>query len=125
MPRIGFSYQPEPNTVVRGGFGLFFDSVATFYLSGGNSGSTNNATLTPRQRFSATTNFLNRLDAGVQRNFTVFEQLQLQVRTEAIDMLNHPVYTAPSTDWTSTSFGQITMQANQPRVYQFGAFLRF
>jgi len=69
--------------------------------------------------------FLNQLDAGVQRNFVIYEQLQLQVRGEAINMLNHPVYTAPSTDWTSSSFGQVTTQANQPRVYQFGAFLRF
>src|SRR5260370_38206076 len=122
MPRIGFSYQPEPNTVVRGGFGLFFDSVATFYLSGGNSGSTNNATLTPRQRFSATTNFLNRLDAGVQRNFTVFEQLKQQVRAEAIDMLNHPVYTAHSTYWTSTSFGQFATQANLTRCSRASGF---
>jgi hypothetical protein len=50
---------------------------------------------------------------------------QIQVRVEAINALNHPVYTAPNTDWTNTAFGQITSQANQSRVLQFGGFIRF
>lgn len=69
--------------------------------------------------------FLNQFDAGVQRNFAVWRETQLQFRGEAINALNHPVYSAPSTDWTNKAFGQITSQANQPRVYQFSAFLRF
>jgi hypothetical protein len=69
--------------------------------------------------------FLNQFDAGVQRNFAVYKEAQLQLRVEAINFLNHPVYTAPNTDWTSSAFGSITTQANQSRVYQFGAFLRF
>lgn len=69
--------------------------------------------------------FLNQFDLGVQRNFPLWRESQLQIRVEAINALNHPVYTAPNTDWTSSSFGQITTQANQPRVYQFGAFIRF
>lgn len=69
--------------------------------------------------------FLNQFDLGVQRNFPLYRESQLQFRVEAINALNHPVYTAPNTDWTSSSFAQITTQANQPRVYQFGAFVRF
>jgi hypothetical protein len=69
--------------------------------------------------------FLDQLDAGLQRNFSVWRETQLQFRAEAINALNHPVYSAPSTDWTNKAFGQITSQANQPRVYQFAAFLRF
>lgn len=69
--------------------------------------------------------FLNQFDLGVQRNFPVWREAQLQIRAEAINALNHPVYSAPNTDWTSSSFAQITTQANQPRVYQFGAFVRF
>ncbi|MCU1323443.1 MAG: hypothetical protein JWM43_3092 [Acidobacteriaceae bacterium] len=77
-------------------------------------------------RFSGLrSDFLNQFDLGVQRNFPLWRESQLQIRMEAINALNHPVYTAPSTDWTSSSFGQITTQANQPRVYQFGAFIRF
>ncbi len=68
---------------------------------------------------------LNQFDAGVQRNFSIYREVQMQIRVEAINALNHPVYAAPSTDWTSSSFGQIVSQANQSRVLQFGGFLRF
>lgn len=69
--------------------------------------------------------FLNQADIGVQRNFHLYEALQMQFRGEAINVLNHPVYTLPNTDWTNKAFGQIVSQANQPRVYQFSAFVRF
>ena len=68
---------------------------------------------------------LNQADVGVQREFGVRRLGTLQFRAEAINMLNHPVYTAPSTDPRSTQFGQILSQANQPRVYQFAGFFRF
>jgi hypothetical protein len=72
--------------------------------------------------------FLNQFDAAVQRNFSlsrIYEPLVLQFRFDFINVFNHPVYTAPSTDWTSSTFGQITAQGNQPRIYQFEAFIRF
>ena len=55
----------------------------------------------------------------------------LQFRLDLINVLNHPVYggggnnKTPVTDWTSTTFGEVTAQENQPRIYQFEAFLRF
>jgi len=72
--------------------------------------------------------FLNQFDAAVQRNFSLsrlYEPAALQIRVDLINALNHPVYNTPSTDWTSASFGNITSQANQPRIYQFEAFIRF
>jgi hypothetical protein len=68
---------------------------------------------------------LNQFDAGLQRNFTVWRETQLQFRAEGINILNHPVYSAPNTDPTNTAFGTVTSQANQPRVWQFSGFLRF
>ncbi|MFC6647468.1 carboxypeptidase regulatory-like domain-containing protein [Granulicella cerasi] len=68
---------------------------------------------------------LNQMDVGLQRQFGVYKFGTLQFRAEAINVLNHPVYTAPSTDPTATTFGLISSQANQPRVYQFSGFFRF
>jgi len=72
--------------------------------------------------------FLNQFDGAVQRNFSLarfYAPATLQIRLDFINAANHPVYSAPSTDWTSSTFGNITAQGNQPRIYQFEAFLRF
>ena len=78
--------------------------------------------------------FLNQFDAAVQRNFSlsrIYEPLVLQFRVDMINALNHPVYggsgtnSNPVTDWTSSTFGEVTAQENQPRIYQFEAFVRF
>jgi hypothetical protein len=72
--------------------------------------------------------FLNQFDAALQRNFDLsrlYETAQLQFRIDMINATNHPVYSAPSTDWTAATFGNITAQGNQPRIYQFEAFVRF
>ena len=68
---------------------------------------------------------LNQADVGVQREFSILELGVLQFRAEAINVLNHPVYSAPSTDPTNAQFAQILSQANQPRVFQFAGFFRF
>jgi Carboxypeptidase regulatory-like domain len=78
--------------------------------------------------------FLNQADVALQRNFSLsrlYEPASLQIRLDAINALNHPVYggsgtnSNPVTDWTSSTFGQVTAQSNQPRIYQFEAFIRF
>jgi hypothetical protein len=78
--------------------------------------------------------FLNQFDAAIQRDFSLsrlYESASIQVRVDAINALNHPVYggsgtnSNPVTDWTSSTFGQVTAQTNQPRIYQFEAFIRF
>jgi hypothetical protein len=68
---------------------------------------------------------LNQFDAGVQREFKLWELGTLQFRGEAINLLNHPVYSAPAVNPSTATFGQIVSQANQPRVYQFAGFFRF
>ncbi len=72
--------------------------------------------------------FLNQFDAAVQRNISLarlWEPAVLQFRFDFINVFNHPVYSTPSSDWTSSTFGQVISQGNQPRIYQFEAFLRF
>jgi hypothetical protein len=78
--------------------------------------------------------FLDQADVAVQRNFSLarlYESSSLQIRVDAINVLNHPVYGGggtnhtPVTDWTNATFGEVTAQENQPRIYQFEAFIRF
>lgn len=47
-------------------------------------------------------------NATVSRVFKVREALSLQLRMDAINALNHPVFANPSVDMTSSSFGQVT-----------------
>jgi hypothetical protein len=78
--------------------------------------------------------FLNQFDGAIQRNFSLsrlYEPMVMQLRFDFINVLNHPVYggsgtnSNPVTDWTSSTFGNVTAQENQPRIYQFEAFIRF
>jgi hypothetical protein len=59
------------------------------------------------------------LNVGAMKKFTVKERVNMVVRAEAINALNHPVYSNPSTDPSSTSFGQITGFGNTSRILQF------
>lgn len=69
---------------------------------------------------------MNQFDMGLQRKFTLREGVEMQIRGEAINVLNHAVYSGPtSMDPTNKSFGQVTTQANSPRVIQWAGFIRF
>lgn len=68
---------------------------------------------------------LNQADVGLQREFQLSRLGVIQVRMEAVNLLNHPVYSAPSTDPTNAQFDQIVSQANASRVFQFAGFFRF
>ena len=68
---------------------------------------------------------INQLDSSFLKRFTITEKTYLQLRFEAFNLLNHPSFAAPSTTASSSSFGQITSQANRSRQLQFGARLVF
>jgi hypothetical protein len=59
------------------------------------------------------------LNVGAMKKFIVRERYNMAVRAEAFNALNHPIYNAPSTDPSSTSFGQVTGFGNASRVLQF------
>jgi hypothetical protein len=57
-------------------------------------------------------------DMALMRRFAVTEHHSIQVRAEAFNILNHPVFNNPSGTFTSGTFGKI-LSANDPRILQF------
>ena len=63
--------------------------------------------------------YQNTLNVGAMKKFIVHERFNMVARAEAFNALNHPIYSNPSTDPSSTSFGQVTGFGNTSRVLQF------
>lgn len=58
-------------------------------------------------------------------NFGPSERLGFQFRAEFFNLFNHPQFGPPGNSFGSSTFGQITSQANYPRLVQFAAKLMF
>ena len=59
------------------------------------------------------------LNVGAMKKFIIKERINMVLRAEAFNTLNHPIYNAPSTDPSSVTFGQVTGFGNASRVLQF------
>ena len=66
---------------------------------------------------------LHNWDISVFKTFTIAEKYKAQFRAEAVNAFNTPLFNSPNTTFGSGAFGQISQQANFPRMYQLG--LRF
>jgi hypothetical protein len=64
-------------------------------------------------------------NASVIKNFPIHEDLLLEFRCEAFNVLNKVDFGLPNTTYGSSSFGRITSQANLPRNIQLSAKLHF
>lgn len=65
-------------------------------------------------------------DTNLSKNFALYERLALQVRIEAFNVLNHPLWSeGPDTNFNDSTFGLITRgpsgQSNLPRQIQLSA----
>jgi Carboxypeptidase regulatory-like domain len=58
------------------------------------------------------------VDAQVSRIFPIYERLNMTLRLEAFNLLNHPNFSTPSAVLTSSTFGQISSTTNAARVFQ-------
>lgn len=63
---------------------------------------------------------IKNFDLSLFKQFRPIERMAVQFRVEALNAFNTPRFGSPNTSVTSTTFGQITSQANSPRQLQFG-----
>jgi hypothetical protein len=68
---------------------------------------------------------LDDTDLSIFKTFEATDRLNVEFRTEAFNVFNHPQFSGPDSNVTDTGFGQITSQANNPRQIQFGLKLLF
>lgn len=67
----------------------------------------------------------HQFDANLSKNFEIVNRLKLQVRLEAFNVLNHPLWSGPDSNLQDATFGLIergtTGQSNLPRQMQLSA----
>lgn len=105
---------PAFNTMVLPGFGNNFQA---------------NGTNTLRYFPFTLGNFRNqrflKLDVGLSKNFRIREGMKLQVRVEAINLLNRPYFNSPTVDPGNAAFGRSGGQRQPPRDIQIGGRFTF
>ena len=60
------------------------------------------------------------MDASIIRNFRLMHTKTLQVRLEAFNLFNNPIFNDPSTTLTSATYGAITSTRKPMRELQLG-----
>ena len=70
---------------------------------------------------------LTTFDASLSRSIPVREMLTLQLRADALNVLNHPNFANPGVSLGGTNFGQVTGTASgyAPRGLEFAATVSF
>ncbi|HEY3938064.1 MAG TPA: carboxypeptidase regulatory-like domain-containing protein [Bryobacteraceae bacterium] len=64
-------------------------------------------------------------DISLMKNFKLWEPINAQLRADFLNLTNTPQFGAPATGVGSSTFGQVTSQANAPRAIQFGLKVSF
>jgi hypothetical protein len=62
---------------------------------------------------------------SLRRQFAVWERVKLTAQADSIDVFNNVEFSNPATSISSSTFGKITSQANNPRDLQFSLRLTF
>lgn len=68
---------------------------------------------------------INEFAGSMQKRFSLGEKRVLQLRLEAFNLMNHPVFAAANNTVSSSAFGTISSMANKPRSMQIVARFAF
>ena len=68
---------------------------------------------------------IRNLDLSFSKEFTVHEDMKLQIRAETFNATNTPRFAVPATGWGSENFGTVTSSRGNSRKMQFGARFQF
>ncbi len=68
----------------------------------------NNIILFPSRISGIRADGLNLWDVSLFKNFEIREGLKLQIRAEAENIANHPMFDSPNTTPTNSNFGKVT-----------------
>jgi hypothetical protein len=71
------------------------------------------------------TDGINDFSASLQKRFPIGEKRNFQIKFEAFNLMNHPVFAAANSTASSSAFGTISSQLNRPRLVQVVARLVF
>ena len=67
----------------------------------------------------------NNVDITLTKTFVIKERVRVQFRAEYFNLCNKPLFAGASLTATSTIFGTIGSQTNNPRYIQFGLRITF
>ena len=99
-----------------------FDPATDRFLSAAAFPAQPNSLLGNATRFNPKVRAFPNLSENVSlgKTFDLTERFRLDFRVEAFNLLNRVVFSSPTTNLNSNSFGAITSQANSPRQMQLG-----
>ena len=80
---------------------------------------------TPRTFNSVRSDKTQNVDLSLHKEVRINERFGLQIRGEAFNLTNTPVFAPPGTTYGSGTFGIVSSQANQPRIVQLALKLKF
>lgn len=106
--------------------GFFINGTAPAFANNFTSGSTNTLRSFPFTTDGLRNQRFLKFDAGLSKNFRLREGMKIQVRIEAINVLNSPYFSSPNLDPTNSAFGFTSAPTRQPpRDVQIGGRFTF
>jgi hypothetical protein len=105
--------------------GFFIGSTAPAFANNYTSSSANTLRSFPLTTGKFRNQRFLKFDVGLAKNFRIREKMKLQLRVEAINLLNSPYFSGLNLDPTNSAFGFANTQRQPPRDIQIGGRFTF